>query len=86
MPQAAGVRTTESHSYITVMGCLMDYQYIEVVHSGTQILAAVSTSWQCTCDSSTDIFTCYRNSSYYILNTRRNLTHRGIDTCKRCTR
>ena len=46
MPQAPGVRTTESHSYITVMGCLMDYQYIEVMHSGTQILVAVST-----CDS-----------------------------------
>lgn len=44
MPQAPGVRTTESHSYITVMGCLMDYQYIEVMHSGTQILVAVSTS------------------------------------------
>ena len=42
MPQAPGVRTTESHSYITVMGCLMDYQYIEVMHSGTQILVAVS--------------------------------------------
>uniref|UniRef100_A0A673A877 Sodium/potassium-transporting ATPase subunit beta-1-interacting protein n=1 Tax=Sphaeramia orbicularis TaxID=375764 RepID=A0A673A877_9TELE len=41
MPQAPGVRTTESHSYITVMGCLMDYQYIEVVHSGTQILVAL---------------------------------------------
>ncbi|KAA8590941.1 hypothetical protein FQN60_001884, partial [Etheostoma spectabile] len=41
MPEAPGVRTTESHSYITVMGCLMDYQYIEVVHSGTQILVAL---------------------------------------------
>lgn len=44
MPQAEGVHTTESHSYITVMGCLMDYQYIEVMHSGTQILTAVSIS------------------------------------------
>lgn len=42
MQQAPGVRTTESHSYITVMGCLIDYQYIEVVHSGGQILVAVS--------------------------------------------
>ncbi|KAM9827926.1 sodium/potassium-transporting ATPase subunit beta-1-interacting protein 4 isoform X2 [Syngnathus typhle] len=41
MPQSEGVFTTESHSYITVMGCLMDYQYIEVMHSGTQILAAL---------------------------------------------
>lgn len=46
MPQAPGVRTTESHSYITVMGCLMDYQYIEVAHSSTQILVAVSTRLQ----------------------------------------
>lgn len=43
MPQAPGVRTTESQSYITVMGCLLDYQYIEVAHSGAQILVAVST-------------------------------------------
>lgn len=43
MPQAAGVRATESQSYITVMGCLLDYQYIEVAHSGAQILVAVST-------------------------------------------
>lgn len=42
MQQAPGVRTTESHSYITVMGCLIDYQYIEVAHSGGQILVAVS--------------------------------------------
>lgn len=44
MPQAPGVRTTESQSYITVMGCLLDYQYIEVAHSGAQILVAVSTT------------------------------------------
>lgn len=44
MQQAPGVRTTESHSYITVMGCLIDYQYIEVGHSGAQILVAVSTT------------------------------------------
>lgn len=42
MQQAPGVRTTESHSYITVMGCHIDYQYIEVAHSGGQILVAVS--------------------------------------------
>lgn len=42
MPEAAGVRSTESHSYITVMGCHMEYQYIEVLHSSTQILVAVS--------------------------------------------
>ncbi|MEQ2212607.1 hypothetical protein XENOCAPTIV_002304, partial [Xenoophorus captivus] len=43
MQEAPGVRTTESHSYITVMGCFMDYQYIEVMHSSVQILVAVST-------------------------------------------
>lgn len=43
MHQAPGVRTTDSQSYITVMGCLLDYQYIEVAHSGAQILVAVST-------------------------------------------
>ncbi|XP_061591941.1 sodium/potassium-transporting ATPase subunit beta-1-interacting protein 4 isoform X1 [Cololabis saira] len=41
IPQAPGVRSTESHSYITVMGCLMDYQYIEVMHSSTQIFVAL---------------------------------------------
>ncbi|TWW56793.1 Sodium/potassium-transporting ATPase subunit beta-1-interacting protein 3 [Takifugu flavidus] len=41
MHQAPGVRTTDSQSYITVMGCLLDYQYIEVAHSGAQILVAL---------------------------------------------
>ncbi|XP_047226104.1 sodium/potassium-transporting ATPase subunit beta-1-interacting protein 4 isoform X1 [Girardinichthys multiradiatus] len=41
MQEAPGVRTTESHSYITVMGCFMDYQYIEVMHSSVQILVAL---------------------------------------------
>lgn len=81
MPEAPGVRTTESHSYITVMGCLMDYQYIEVVHSGTQILVAVSTRWQCTYDSRIDIFTCrnmscHRNFSYYLTPAAPSLTVR----------
>lgn len=57
MPQAAGVRATESHSYITVMGCLMDYQYIEVMHSGTQILVAVSSSSH-TCPDTPQELTC----------------------------
>lgn len=47
MHQAPGVRTTDSQSYITVMGCLLDYQYIEVAHSGAQILVAVSTCEKC---------------------------------------
>uniref|UniRef100_A0A4W5JXR2 Sodium/potassium-transporting ATPase subunit beta-1-interacting protein n=1 Tax=Hucho hucho TaxID=62062 RepID=A0A4W5JXR2_9TELE len=37
-----GVGTVDSQSYISVMGCLMEYQYIEVLHSGIQILIAVS--------------------------------------------
>uniref|UniRef100_A0AAZ3PEH2 Sodium/potassium-transporting ATPase subunit beta-1-interacting protein n=1 Tax=Oncorhynchus tshawytscha TaxID=74940 RepID=A0AAZ3PEH2_ONCTS len=36
-----GVGTVDSQSYISVMGCLMEYQYIEVLHSGTQILIAI---------------------------------------------
>lgn len=48
MHQAPGVRATDSQSYITVMGCLLDYQYIEVAHSGAQILVAVSTCEDCT--------------------------------------
>uniref|UniRef100_A0A674CFH5 Sodium/potassium-transporting ATPase subunit beta-1-interacting protein n=1 Tax=Salmo trutta TaxID=8032 RepID=A0A674CFH5_SALTR len=36
-----GVGTVDSQSYISVMGCLMEYQYIEVLHSGTQILIAL---------------------------------------------
>uniref|UniRef100_A0A673YHH6 Sodium/potassium-transporting ATPase subunit beta-1-interacting protein n=1 Tax=Salmo trutta TaxID=8032 RepID=A0A673YHH6_SALTR len=35
------VGTVDSQSYISVMGCLMEYQYIEVLHSGTQILIAL---------------------------------------------
>ncbi|XP_028309677.1 sodium/potassium-transporting ATPase subunit beta-1-interacting protein 4 isoform X2 [Gouania willdenowi] len=42
MPQAPiGVQPSENHSYITVMGCLLDYQYIEVMQSSTQILVAL---------------------------------------------
>ncbi|PWA31913.1 hypothetical protein CCH79_00006709 [Gambusia affinis] len=43
MPEDPEVRTTESHSYISVVGCFMEYRYIEVIHSGVQILVAVST-------------------------------------------
>lgn len=34
----------EDHHVITVSGCLLDYQYIEVVSSATQIFLAVSTA------------------------------------------
>lgn len=63
MPLAPGVRTTESQSYITVMGCLLDYQYIEVAHSGAQILVAVSTCEKCKYTCATHAWTCNRNSS-----------------------
>uniref|UniRef100_A0A8C8LQI4 Sodium/potassium-transporting ATPase subunit beta-1-interacting protein n=1 Tax=Oncorhynchus tshawytscha TaxID=74940 RepID=A0A8C8LQI4_ONCTS len=36
-----GVAIVDSQSYISVMGCLIEYQYIEVLHSATQILIAV---------------------------------------------
>ena len=32
----------EDHRYISIAGCLMDYQFIEVAHSSLQILLAVS--------------------------------------------
>lgn len=32
----------EDHRYITVSGCLLEYQYIEVAHSSLQIVLAVS--------------------------------------------
>ncbi|XP_043984304.1 sodium/potassium-transporting ATPase subunit beta-1-interacting protein 4 isoform X1 [Gambusia affinis] len=41
MPEDPEVRTTESHSYISVVGCFMEYRYIEVIHSGVQILVAL---------------------------------------------
>jgi hypothetical protein len=40
-----GVGTVDSQSYISVMGCLIEYQYIEVLHSATQILIAVSSGF-----------------------------------------
>ncbi|TRZ01397.1 hypothetical protein DNTS_017049 [Danionella cerebrum] len=37
----AGV-DANAHSYISIMGCLLEYQYIEVIHSAFQILISVS--------------------------------------------
>ncbi|KAL4675742.1 hypothetical protein H8959_009887 [Pygathrix nigripes] len=31
----------EDHRYITVSGCLLEYQYIEVAHSSLQIVLAI---------------------------------------------
>ncbi|XP_038659250.1 sodium/potassium-transporting ATPase subunit beta-1-interacting protein 3-like isoform X5 [Scyliorhinus canicula] len=35
------VKSLDGHSYISVMGCIIDYQYIEVIHSSSQILLAL---------------------------------------------
>ncbi|TFJ94947.1 alcohol dehydrogenase [Platysternon megacephalum] len=40
----AGIKGLDSHSYISVIGCALEYRYIEVMHSSVQILVAVSTS------------------------------------------
>ncbi|XP_040187563.1 sodium/potassium-transporting ATPase subunit beta-1-interacting protein 4 isoform X2 [Rana temporaria] len=37
----AGMAGMESHSYVSVVGCSIEYQYIEVLHSATQILLAL---------------------------------------------
>lgn len=36
----------EDHRYITVSGCFLEYQYIEVAHSSLQIALAVSVDSQ----------------------------------------
>ncbi|CAJ0963728.1 unnamed protein product [Ranitomeya imitator] len=36
-----GMPGLESHSYVSVVGCAIEYQYIEVLHSATQILLTV---------------------------------------------
>lgn len=36
----------EDHRYITVSGCFLEYQYIEVAHSSLQIVLAVSVDRQ----------------------------------------
>jgi len=40
----SGIKGLDSHSYISVIGCALEYRYIEVMHSSFQILIAVSTS------------------------------------------
>uniref|UniRef100_A0A8C0FZA9 Sodium/potassium-transporting ATPase subunit beta-1-interacting protein n=1 Tax=Chelonoidis abingdonii TaxID=106734 RepID=A0A8C0FZA9_CHEAB len=37
----AGIKGLDSHSYISVIGCALEYQYIEVMHSSVQILVAL---------------------------------------------
>uniref|UniRef100_A0A8C3RNY8 Sodium/potassium-transporting ATPase subunit beta-1-interacting protein n=1 Tax=Chelydra serpentina TaxID=8475 RepID=A0A8C3RNY8_CHESE len=38
----AGIKGLDSHSYISVIGCALEYRYIEVMHSSVQILVAVT--------------------------------------------
>uniref|UniRef100_A0A673IIY6 Sodium/potassium-transporting ATPase subunit beta-1-interacting protein n=1 Tax=Sinocyclocheilus rhinocerous TaxID=307959 RepID=A0A673IIY6_9TELE len=38
---ASGNRSADTQSYISIMGCLLEYQYIEVLHSGFQILISL---------------------------------------------
>ena len=44
-PPGVSADAAENQSYFTVMGCLLDYQYIEVTQSASQILLAVSTQF-----------------------------------------
>ncbi|KAF7248589.1 Sodium/potassium-transporting ATPase subunit beta-1-interacting protein 4 [Varanus komodoensis] len=36
----AGIKGLDSHSYVSVIGCALEYRYIEVMHSALQILVA----------------------------------------------
>ncbi|PKU34930.1 sodium potassium-transporting atpase subunit beta-1-interacting protein hypothetical protein [Limosa lapponica baueri] len=38
-PSAPGV--LEDYSYVSVTGCIIDFQYLEVIHSAIQILLSV---------------------------------------------
>ncbi|KAL8179645.1 UNVERIFIED_CONTAM: Sodium/potassium-transporting ATPase subunit beta-1-interacting protein 4 [Gekko kuhli] len=35
-----GIKGLDSHSYVSVIGCALEYRYIEVMHSAAQILVA----------------------------------------------
>ncbi|NXJ67780.1 NKAI4 protein, partial [Rostratula benghalensis] len=37
----SGLKGLESHSYVSVIGCALEYRYIEVMHSSFQILIAL---------------------------------------------
>ncbi|XP_063153009.1 sodium/potassium-transporting ATPase subunit beta-1-interacting protein 4 isoform X2 [Candoia aspera] len=36
-----GIKGLDSHSYVSVIGCALEYRYIEVMHSALQILVAL---------------------------------------------
>ncbi|XP_018599835.1 sodium/potassium-transporting ATPase subunit beta-1-interacting protein 3 isoform X3 [Scleropages formosus] len=38
---APASRTLEDHTYISVTGCMLEFQYVEVMHSALQILLAL---------------------------------------------
>ncbi|XP_077070266.1 sodium/potassium-transporting ATPase subunit beta-1-interacting protein 4 isoform X2 [Siphateles boraxobius] len=38
---SSGQRVADTQSYISIMGCLLEYQYIEVLHCGFQILTSL---------------------------------------------
>ena len=33
---------TDDYTYVSVTGCIVDFQYLEVIHSAVQILLSVS--------------------------------------------
>jgi len=39
-PSAPGI--LDDYSYVSVTGCMIDFQYLEVIHSAIQILLSVS--------------------------------------------
>lgn len=49
-PSAPGV--LEDYSYVSVTGCIIDFQYLEVIHSAIQILLSVSSRFFLYSDSS----------------------------------
>ena len=34
----------DDYTYVSVTGCMVDFQYLEVIHSAVQILLSVSTA------------------------------------------
>uniref|UniRef100_A0A674K663 Sodium/potassium-transporting ATPase subunit beta-1-interacting protein n=1 Tax=Terrapene triunguis TaxID=2587831 RepID=A0A674K663_9SAUR len=62
-PSAPGI--LDDYSYVSVTGCIIDFQYLEVIHSAIQILLSVSFYFQLPSDFTTPILffimqvTCY---------------------------
>uniref|UniRef100_A0A8B9U1L7 Sodium/potassium-transporting ATPase subunit beta-1-interacting protein n=1 Tax=Anas zonorhyncha TaxID=75864 RepID=A0A8B9U1L7_9AVES len=49
-PSSPGI--LDDYSYVSVTGCIIDFQYLEVIHSAIQILLSVSTNFLLYSDSS----------------------------------